>query len=187
MYRAVRSLSASSLSSIALPKFPIFASPSPVRRASPARPAASAKIQENLASRSSPVLSADAMPDPKLATDSRWRSLGTPEQELRLDFTLPTGQSFRWRRTSPGTYVGVVGQLVVAMKQGPTDVQYRILARGPAAQPAEDAAALGDYFNLSTSLAELAAGWRAADERFARLSAALPGARMLRQVGPGLV
>lgn len=44
----------------------------------------------------------------------RWRSLGTPRSELSLDFTLPTGQSFRWRRTGSGEYTGVVGQRVVS-------------------------------------------------------------------------
>lgn len=42
-----------------------------------------------------------------------WRLLGTPREELRLEFTLPTGQSFRWRETGPDEYTGVVGQRVV--------------------------------------------------------------------------
>ena len=42
-----------------------------------------------------------------------WRSLGTPPTELRLEFTLPTGQSFRWRATGPDEYTGVIQQRVV--------------------------------------------------------------------------
>ena len=50
-----------------------------------------------------------------VAADSAagWRLLGTPREELRLEFTLPTGQSFRWRETGPDEYTGVVGQRVV--------------------------------------------------------------------------
>lgn len=43
----------------------------------------------------------------------QWHSLGTPACELRLEHTLPTGQSFRWRQTSPSEYIGVIGQRVV--------------------------------------------------------------------------
>ena len=42
-----------------------------------------------------------------------WRSLNTPSSELRLEFTLPTGQSFRWRQTGPQDYMGVIQQRVV--------------------------------------------------------------------------
>lgn len=47
------------------------------------------------------------------AHEERWRSLRTKAEELRLDFTLPTGQTFRWRLTAPGEYVGIVGQRAV--------------------------------------------------------------------------
>ena len=49
-----------------------------------------------------------------------WHALpGTTKEELSLEFTLPTGQSFRWRSVEAvePTYVGVVGQRVVC----PTD------------------------------------------------------------------
>ncbi len=67
------------------------------------------------------------------------------------------------------------------MRQLPDDVQYRVVARGEGAEPAGDAAALADYFNLSHSLAALAPGWRSACARFAAVHPLLPGARMLRQ------
>jgi 8-oxoguanine DNA glycosylase, N-terminal domain len=98
-----------------------------------------------------------------------------------LDNTLPTGQSFRWRPTSPGVYTGVVGQRVVQLRQLPSDVEWRVLARGPSADADGDAAALRDYLNLETSLTALAEGWAAADARFAALAPHLPGCRMLRQ------
>ena len=36
-----------------------------------------------------------------------------PRKELCLAFTLPTGQSFRWRKTGEDMYTGVVHQRVV--------------------------------------------------------------------------
>jgi hypothetical protein len=71
-----------------------------------------------------------------------WRPLGTPPAELALDYTLPTGQSFRWRRAAPGEYVGVVGRRAVRLLQTPTDVLYRVIARGADAPADGDAAAL---------------------------------------------
>lgn len=115
-------------------------------------------------------------------TPDGWTLLGTPSEELRLDCTLPTGQSFRWRELAPGSlYVGVLGRRAVALRQLDGDVAYRVLARTPDALPAGDAAAIADYFNLDVSLGVLAKKWRAADPHFARLADVLPGARMLRQ------
>ena len=42
-----------------------------------------------------------------------WTSLGVSRRELSLDYTLPTGQTFRWRRTGSGEYTGVIGTRVV--------------------------------------------------------------------------
>ena len=42
-----------------------------------------------------------------------WRSLAMPKKELCLAFTLPTGQSFRWRKTGNDVYTGVVHKRVV--------------------------------------------------------------------------
>ena len=116
-------------------------------------------------------------------TEPGWTLLGTPSNELRLEFTLPTGQSFRWRESSPGSgeYSGVLGRRALNLKQLEGDVAYQVLARTPDASPTDDAAAIADYFNLSVNLTELAEQWIAADVHFSRLSSALPGARMLRQ------
>lgn len=115
------------------------------------------------------------------ATEAGWGKLGTPAEELRLEFTLPTGQSFRWRETSPGIFLGVLGQRAVLLRQLQDDVAYKVLSRGSGAHPGDDFDAIADYFNLSVSLATLSKEWCAADEHYAKLSTALPGARMLRQ------
>ena len=50
------------------------------------------------------------------AADAReWRSLAMPKEELCLAFTLPTGQSFRWRKTGDDVYTGVVHKRVVSL------------------------------------------------------------------------
>lgn len=51
----------------------------------------------------------------KPVSDSmEWQSLEVPPAELTLDFTLPTGQSFRWRRTGEAEFTGVVDNRVVS-------------------------------------------------------------------------
>ncbi|PRW59786.1 N-glycosylase DNA lyase OGG1 [Chlorella sorokiniana] len=120
-------------------------------------------------------------PEPAAVDGGHWRSLGTPAAELRLEWTLPTGQSFRWRQTGEGEFTGVVGRRAVVVRQLPNDVEYRVIARGEGTDPGSDAAALADYFNLSHSLAALAPGWCAACGRYAAVHPLLPGARMLRQ------
>ncbi|GLC39594.1 hypothetical protein PLESTB_000809200 [Pleodorina starrii] len=113
--------------------------------------------------------------------DGVWHALGAPPQELQLDFCLPTGQSFRWRRTGDNEYTGVIGDRLVCLVQLPDDVRYRVLARGRDASSADDAAVLRDYFNLDTRLSQLATGWAASCSRFRDVSPHFPGARMLRQ------
>ena len=113
--------------------------------------------------------------------DSGWVSLGVSSKELRLENTLPTGQSFRWRETTEGDYVGVIGERVVSMRQAPDDVLYRVHCRPSTSSASADAAAIADYFNLEVSLTALSAQWAEADERFRRLEPFLPGCRMLRQ------
>lgn len=43
-----------------------------------------------------------------------WISLNVSASELQLCFTLPTGQSFRWRETAASEYTGVIGTRVVS-------------------------------------------------------------------------
>lgn len=112
---------------------------------------------------------------------SGWRSLDTTREELCLDFTLPTGQSFRWRATGHGQYEGVIGSRAVRIRQHEDGhVQYQVFARGPHSVSAGDQAAITDFFNLATSLQNLSQTW-VADARFAAVRPYFPGARVLRQ------
>ena len=117
-----------------------------------------------------PAMSAHA------AAQAAWTGLNTTQQELRLDATLPTGQSFRWRCVRPGEYVGVVAGQVYHMRQGGgegatessngggDDVFFRRLQLEPPpggvalALPrsqSDDMAALREYFTLDTRLTDL--------------------------------
>lgn len=116
----------------------------------------------------------------------QWNYLGTPADELRLEFTLPTGQSFRWKEIAPDQYLGVIGHRAVLLKQLDHDVAWAVLSRDSnvdASLPSleEDREAIAEYFNLSVSLSSLAQQWKDADEYFAKLSKLVCGARMLRQ------
>ncbi|XP_073526667.1 N-glycosylase/DNA lyase [Phyllobates terribilis] len=46
-----------------------------------------------------------------------WRSLPCHLSELRLDFVLPGGQSFRWKESSPGYWTGVLHERVWTLTQ----------------------------------------------------------------------
>ena len=59
------------------------------------------------------------------AATQQWISLNTTAQELSLDFSLPTGQSFRWKPAASGQYIGVVGERAVSAPWSlPISVRY---------------------------------------------------------------
>lgn len=45
--------------------------------------------------------------------EAMWKRLSAPREELNLHFTLPTGQSFRWRKIGQEDYIGLIGERVV--------------------------------------------------------------------------
>tara|TARA_B110000240_G_scaffold26593_1_gene27539 strand:- start:3497 stop:5059 length:1563 start_codon:yes stop_codon:yes gene_type:complete len=114
-------------------------------------------------------------------TELGWISLGTSPTELCLANTLPTGQTFRWRKTSCGDWVGVIGERVVSLRQAPTDVLYRVHCGPHGSTQSTDHDAIAEYFNLAVNLSDLSQQWAAADVRFRNLQPYLPGCRMLRQ------
>ncbi|GAX83730.1 hypothetical protein CEUSTIGMA_g11155.t1 [Chlamydomonas eustigma] len=129
-----------------------------------------------------------------------WRTLSISSKELHLDYTLPTGQSFRWRRTGDIEYTGVIGNRVVKLRQDEDEVLYQVLARGEEEIEcnSNDESIIREYFNLSpstpeipsslsrcdsspTTFSQLSEYWAARDQRFAAVRTYFPGARMLRQ------
>ena len=61
------------------------------------------------------------------------------------------------------------------MRQEENDVMFRVLARGAGAVPSGDAAALHEYFNLGSRMADLTAHWAERDPRFRRIHPYFPG------------
>lgn len=118
---------------------------------------------------------------------SSWQSLGLDGEELRLEFTLKTGQSFRWRKMGEGkgSYVGVIRDLVVECVQDESDVKWRVVGRRQGERGGDgeqERLLVEDYFNLQApSLRKLRSEWSQRDKEFAAVAPFLPGARTLRQ------
>ncbi|XP_068108672.1 N-glycosylase/DNA lyase isoform X2 [Hyperolius riggenbachi] len=55
-----------------------------------------------------------------------WRSIPCPRHELRLNFVLPAGQSFRWRESSPGFWTGVLHGRVWTLTQEDEHIWYTV-------------------------------------------------------------
>ena len=126
-------------------------------------------------------------------------SLRVPLQELSLKFTLPSGQSFRWRKRAPSpdhkwdVWVGVIGQNVVSLTQDEKAglLHYDFLNRDFSTTSAsgdrkrvkrgDEEAVIRDYFQLDTSLRDLYQEWRERDARFCSVADRFPGVRVLRQ------
>lgn len=74
------------------------------------------KLARNKAVCSAPAVSVAQCFSKPVSDSMAWQSLGAPSAELTLDFTLPTGQSFRWRRTGKAEFTGVVDNRVVSCR-----------------------------------------------------------------------
>ena len=119
------------------------------------------------------------------AASTPWRPLGLDARELRLGHTLPTGQSFGWRKVAlgdaadgPVEYRGVLGDAAVALREAPDGATEW---RAAAAREADAFARLSDYFRADVSFADLYEAWGAADARLAAVAPAVAGVRVLRQ------
>ncbi|XP_020594650.1 N-glycosylase/DNA lyase OGG1-like, partial [Phalaenopsis equestris] len=117
--------------------------------------------------------------------DGDWHTLGLSRSELSLLHTLPTGQTFRWRRTGPSQFTGVVGPYLLSLKHadGDDDPSGRIhFFLHNSSDAASTRAALSDYLNVEISLTALWRGFSAADPRFDEIARRFDGgARVLRQ------
>ncbi len=108
-----------------------------------------------------------------------WRPLRLAEEVPAglLAEQLDGGQSFRWQREPDGSWVGVFGSTVAALRHGPQGLEWRGL-KGSA--HAEDA--LRDYLDAEGAQARLAEAlpWRS-DPVLRVAREAYPGLRILRQ------
>ncbi|NBV47777.1 MAG: DNA-binding protein [Verrucomicrobia bacterium] len=110
----------------------------------------------------------------------------TPWRPLRLAEDVPAatlaeqldgGQSFRWRPTADGAWVGVFGRTVAMLRSGAEGLEWRGLKDAPGT-----AAALHAYLDAEGSQARLSADlpWRS-DPVLRAAREAFPGLRILRQ------
>ena len=143
------------------------------------------------------ILSSDVA---KLAPENEWVDLEVSPAELRPSSTLTNGQCFNWmvvdteekeevtasngspRQSAWGTHdatewIGPLGNRVLSIKETPTTTLFRVI-HGPLDGTKEH---LKQYFRLETRLAPLYKEWSKADPRMAKIAAAIPGVRILRQ------
>ncbi|XP_075370547.1 N-glycosylase/DNA lyase isoform X2 [Mycteria americana] len=127
--------------------------------------------------------------DSPSACPSLWRCLPCPPAELRLDLVLSSGQTFRWRESSPGAWTGVLGGRVWTLRQERERLWYTVYGEERAGRPAgaeepggaETDRILRDYFQLDVGLPALYRAWGAADPLFRKVAGDFPGVRVLRQ------
>ena len=139
---------------------------------------------------------------------STWRRLYVDKLKarIRLDFTLASGQSFRWRETAPGEWTNVLSSYVWTLKQDDSDILYRVyesvvvknkrilkeVRKCPEHSVSCDSTEklpqsdvyeciLRDYFQLGVETESLYDEWRAKDPHFVKVSESMQGVRVLRQ------
>ncbi|KAI3821393.1 hypothetical protein L1987_08960 [Smallanthus sonchifolius] len=110
----------------------------------------------------------------------KWVPLNLTKSELFLPLTFPTGQTFRWKQTSPFQYTGAVGPHLVSLTHLQDGVSY-CFHNTPVSNQAAAKSALLDFLNMSICLSDLWDEFSASDPRFAELAQHLSGARVLRQ------
>ena len=117
-----------------------------------------------------------------LLTRGAWTRLASTGA-LRIAPTLTNGQTFTWRPTADGEFLGTLGHRVFALREFGGDVEFAEYSSAGAsvAALASGSSLLYDFFQLSVALSPLHAEWAAADARMAAIVAALPGVRVLRQ------
>ncbi|OXB66251.1 hypothetical protein ASZ78_000676 [Callipepla squamata] len=120
-----------------------------------------------------------ALRDAPSCCPALWRWLRCPPAELRLELVLASGQAFRWRESSPGTWTGVLRDRVWTLRQERDRLWYTVY--GEETPGPETDRILRDYFQLDVGLAALYRAWGAADPLFCTIAAAFPGVRVLRQ------
>lgn len=167
------------------PSSPATISTTPLPPTSPRTPLKEDSNSVVSGSRARRSLTPSLLPSAALAGGD-WQPLGIPKSELSLPLTLPTGQTFRWRRTGHSQFTGVVGPHLLSLRHADGDplgcVSFLIHDSSLSSHVTAVPSALSDYLNLRISLTDLWRGFAAADPRFADLSRRFDGgARVLRQ------
>ena len=170
-----------------------------------------ARLTGVAATAAAPKKAAAASGEMMMSSNAKWKSLNTTRDDLSLDRTLPTGQSFRWLKVNSGdddecaeeerkkcqysTYVGVIGRRVVKIRErmdanleaGKSSIEFCVLNTNNGEEEEEEERITNDvraYFNLDdpVPLKDLFEQFSKADpHRFGALSEYVRGARTLRQ------
>lgn len=118
---------------------------------------------------------------PHSPSSSNWIALNLTRSDLSLPLTFPTGQTFRWKQTSPLHFTGVVASHLISLNHLPNgDVSYCLHSCSTSSSSAARLALL-DFLNAGISLSSIWEVFSAADPRFDELARHLEGARVLRQ------
>uniref|UniRef100_H2Y8S4 N-glycosylase/DNA lyase n=1 Tax=Ciona savignyi TaxID=51511 RepID=H2Y8S4_CIOSA len=114
-----------------------------------------------------------------------WKEIPCNREVLSLRLNLTCGQAFRWRIEDDDITVGVMQHRVWQLKQDETHIYYRVIAFSFNQRNCQchqnEKNILFDYLRLGMDLRAMYSDWCNKDKRFAKVSSALPGIRMLRQ------
>jgi len=95
--------------------------------------------------------------------------------ELNLDYTLGCGQAFRWRKQEGGSWIGVVQQRYVKLRQHPDRIECLVI-------PEKDQRELLEsYFRLDIDLSAIGQELAERDEHIGELFKRYAGLRLLKQ------
>lgn len=108
-----------------------------------------------------------------------WNKITCVGRPLNLAATLTSGQNFRWRQDAAGVWWGVIGKVVVAIRQEENHPETPLFWQTFPEADREDVVA--DYFRLDVDLDRLYTDWISAEPRIAPALTAYRGLRILRQ------
>jgi N-glycosylase/DNA lyase len=103
------------------------------------------------------------------------RMLDISHDELNLDYTLPSGQAFRWRKSPDNWWTGVLRNRVIRIRQAASGFEWRTYP-----EP-DDLALIHDYFRLDDDVMSIYSRLASADEHLVGIIDRFRGLRMLRQ------
>ncbi|KAJ9673563.1 hypothetical protein PVL29_023247 [Vitis rotundifolia] len=141
--------------------------------------ASNSKPTSNSSKKPRILLKTPQTPPPTTPISPKWVPLNIAKSELSLALTFPTGQTFRWKQTTPLQYTGVIGSHLISLKHLQNGNVAYLIHQSPSEENARSA--LLDFLNVGISLSEMWEVFKASDSRFAELAQYLGGARVLRQ------
>jgi N-glycosylase/DNA lyase len=102
-------------------------------------------------------------------------TLCVPHDELNLDYTLTSGQTFRWRKLDNDWWTGVVRGKVIRIREAETGFEWQTFPK------ADDIDLISDYFRVSDDLAGIYSRLAGTDDHLAGVIDRFRGLRLLRQ------